>query len=55
MAVDKKTRTAANDLKENLGMPQSPCPLVQPFDSSVPIPTSIPETIIRVVEDANMN
>ena len=50
IAVDKKVITAANDLRENLGIPHNPWPLVQPLDSSVPIPTSNPETIKRVTE-----
>lgn len=34
--------TATIDLMLNLANPQSPCPLVHPFDSFVPIPTKIP-------------
>lgn len=44
IAVLKNTRTAVMDRIENLGIPHKPCPLVHPFDNSVPIPTSKPET-----------
>ena len=45
MAVTRKTTTEAIDLTESLGIPQSPWPLVHPFDSSVPTPTSSPATM----------
>jgi hypothetical protein len=42
IAVNKNIITAKNDLILNLGNPQSPCPLVHPFDNLVPNPTSKP-------------
>lgn len=42
IAVDRKAKTATKDLTENRGIPQRPCPLVQPLARSVPKPTSIP-------------
>ena len=42
--VARKVRTAAKDLSENLGNPQSPWPLVHPFARSVPNPTRKPAT-----------
>ena len=44
-AVPRKTTTAVNDRTDNRGIPHSPCPEVQPFDRSVPIPTSSPATM----------
>lgn len=38
-----KVMTATKDLKLNLASPQSPCPLVHPFESFVPKPTRIPD------------
>ena len=38
-----KVMTATNDLRLNLASPQSPWPLVHPFDNFVPNPTRIPD------------
>lgn len=50
IAVNKNTITAVNDLKENLGKPQRPWPLVHPFPSSVPTPTRNPATTKLILE-----
>ena len=43
IAVVRKVPTATIDLKLILGMPQRPCPLVQPLLSLVPNPTRNPD------------
>jgi len=48
--VARKVRTAVNDRVENLGSPQSPCPLVHPLARSVPKPTNNPATTKCVTE-----
>lgn len=55
MAVDRKTKTAAKDLRDSLGIPHRPCPLVQPLDNSVPAPTRAPAATNLVVELARLN
>ena len=40
---------------ENLGIPQSPCPLVQPLASSVPKPTRKPAIVKWVTDDCFTN
>lgn len=50
MAVAKNNKTEVKERIESLGIPQSPWPLVQPFDRSVPTPTSAPAIIRCVVE-----
>ena len=55
MAVDRKMRTEAKDRSESLGIPQSPCPLVHPLESSVPTPTRAPAIISFVLELARVN
>ena len=42
IAVNKNIETATNDLRLNLAIPQSPCPLVHPLPSLVPNPTRKP-------------
>lgn len=42
IAVTRKTATATKDLMLSLAIPQRPCPLVHPFPSLVPKPTSRP-------------
>jgi hypothetical protein len=54
MAVDRNTSTAAKDRTDSRGSPQSPWPLVQPLDSSVPAPTSAPAITSLVVELASV-
>lgn len=44
-AVLRKTTTAVSDRTDKRGIPHNPCPEVQPFDRSVPIPTSSPATM----------
>ena len=44
-AVLRNTTTAVSDRTDKRGIPHSPCPEVQPFDRSVPIPTSSPATM----------
>ena len=43
--VVKNIKTAVIDRKDNLGKPHSPCPLVHPEPSCVPMPTNAPDTI----------
>ena len=45
MAVERKTPTATNDRILNLGIPQSPWPLVHPLLSLVPNPTRNPDNM----------
>lgn len=52
IAVGKKTITAVNERTDSLGNPHNPCPLVHPFESSVPAPTNAP-AIIRWVLDVD--
>ena len=55
MAVDRKTKTAVKDLRDSLGIPHNPCPLVHPLDNSVPAPTRAPAAINLLVELAKLN
>lgn len=55
IAVDRKVTTATKDRMERRGSPHKPCPLVQPFDSSVPAPTRAPATTSLVLELAKLN
>lgn len=50
IAVGKKIITAVNERTDNLGNPHKPCPLVHPFESSVPTPTKAPAIIKCVLE-----
>ena len=42
MATGKNVNTAIMDRMDNLGRPQTPCPLVHPFPSLAPNPTKSP-------------
>ncbi len=55
IAVDRNVKTATKDLIEKRGSPQSPCPLVQPFERSVPKPTNSPATAKWVTEEDDVN
>ena len=45
-----KVIVATTDLNENLLIPHTPCPLVQPFPILVPTPTSKPPIINKGIE-----
>lgn len=48
--LDTKRNVAMIDRRESRPMPQTACPLVQPFASVIPIPTSIPLMIAMVYD-----
>ena len=51
--LDTKRSVAMIDRCESRPMPQTACPLVQPFASVIPIPTSIP-LMIAIVDDVSI-
>ncbi len=54
IAVGKNTITAVNERTDNLGKPHRPCPLVHPFESSVPAPTKAPAMMRCALEAPNV-